>query len=93
MITYTTLPVGAPSPPYDSMPEFGRTEDVRRYFGIKRGTLYNLHKERQIKGHVLRRNGNIKGIRLWNMQSIRDYIYSNVEKEAAWLAIYAHQHL
>jgi hypothetical protein len=58
--------------------EFLRTEDVRRVFGIKRGTLYNLHKARSVRGAVIRRRGNTKGIRVWDAQSIRDYIQSQM---------------
>jgi hypothetical protein len=57
-------------------PEFGRTADVTRHFGIKRGTLYNLHHERKVRGVVLRVRGKQKGVRLWDMQSIRDFILS-----------------
>lgn len=57
-------------------PEWGTTHDVRRIFGIKRGTLYNLHCDRKVSGKVLRSRGKVKGVRLWDMQSIRDFILS-----------------
>ena len=60
------------------MPEFGRTPDVERYFGIKKGTLYNLLEQGKIRGVVLRPSGHMKGVRLWDMLSIRDYIYSQM---------------
>ena len=56
--------------------EFGRTEHVARQFGIKRGTLYNLYGDGKVRGCVLRVRGKQKGVRLWDMQSIRDYIRS-----------------
>jgi hypothetical protein len=56
--------------------EWGRTDDVQRVFGIKRGTLYNLHSDRQINGKVLRVRGQLKGVRLWDMDSIRRYVES-----------------
>jgi hypothetical protein len=59
--------------------EFGRTEHVFRQFGIKRGTLYNLHGEGKVRGCVLRVKGRQKGVRLWDMQSIRDYIRSQFD--------------
>jgi hypothetical protein len=59
------------------VPEFGRTEDVRRHFGIKKGTLYNLHKQRKVRGRVMRVMGEFKGVRLWDMGSIRDCILKN----------------
>ena len=57
-------------------PEFGTSDDVRKYYGIKKGTLYNLHKLRKVRGKVLRVTGQFKGVRLWDMGSIRDYIQS-----------------
>ena len=59
------------------LPEFGRTEDVQRHFGIKKGTLYNLHKQRKVRGKFLRVTGEFKGVRLWDMASIRDFIVKN----------------
>jgi hypothetical protein len=56
------------------LPEFGRTPDATRTFGLKRGTLYNLLADRKIKGVVLRSRGQTSGCRLWDMGSIRDYI-------------------
>ena len=60
-------------------PEFGRTIDVQRHDGIKRGTLYNLHADGKIKGVLLRVRGQKSGVRLWDMASIRDYIRSQME--------------
>ena len=60
-------------------PEFGRTPDVEKVFGIKKGTLYNLFEKQKIRGYNLRHTGHVKGVRLWDMASIRDYIYSQVD--------------
>lgn len=57
-------------------PEFGTSDDVRKYYGIKKGTLYNLHKLGKVRGKVLRVTGEFKGVRLWDMGSIREYILS-----------------
>ena len=62
-----------------TLPEFGRTGDVNRLFGLKRGTLYNLHTEGKIKGVLLRVRGNKSGVRLWNLRSILNFIYSQME--------------
>ena len=67
----------------DVMPEFGRTPDVEKYFGIKRGTLYNLLDQGKIKGAVLRQAGCLKGVRLWHMASVRAYILSQMQDSAA----------
>ena len=65
------------------MPEFGRTPDVEKYFGIKKGTLYNLLKKGKVHGVVLRPSGQTKGVRLWDLASIRGYIYSEMNQSAA----------
>jgi len=36
------------------MPEFGCTPDVERFFGIKKGTLYNVLEQGKTRGVVLR---------------------------------------
>jgi hypothetical protein len=54
--------------------EFGRTADCNRQFGIKRGSLYNLHNDGKIKGCLLRVRGQKSGVRLWDMESVRTYI-------------------
>ena len=67
----------------EAMPEFGRTPDVEKYFGIKKGTLYNLHDQGKIKGVVLRQAGCLKGVRLWHMASVREYIFTQMEGSEA----------
>ena len=67
-------------------PEFGTSDDVRKYFGIKKGTLYNLHKLGKVRGKVLRITGEFKGVRLWDMGSIRTYIHSQAEESLALAA-------
>jgi hypothetical protein len=62
------------------IPEFGSTEDVRRCFGIKKGTLYNLHKQRKVRGKVLRVTGDFKGVRIWDMSSVRAFIDSQSDE-------------
>lgn len=62
----------------------GRTPDVERYFGIKKGTLYNLHDQGKIKGVVLRKAGSLKGVRLWHMASVREYIFTQMECSASF---------
>jgi hypothetical protein len=67
-------------------PEFGTSDDVRKYFGIKKGTLYNLHKMRKVRGKVLRVTGQFKGVRLWDMQSVRACILSQEDAQNIGLA-------
>jgi hypothetical protein len=79
----TTAPVQA-GDFTDAQPEFGRTPDATRVFGLKRGTLYNLHADGKITGVVLRSRGTKSGCRLWDMESIRQYIRQcQTEGEAA----------
>jgi hypothetical protein len=58
----------------DATKEFGRDRDVHAVYSLKRGTLYNLHAQGKIRGVLLRVCGQKSGIRLWDMQSIGDYI-------------------
>jgi hypothetical protein len=55
-------------------PEFLRTNDVRKIFGIPRGSLYGLAKLGKIKGCLLRIRGAKSGLRLWSVDSIRTYL-------------------
>ncbi len=71
---FTTAPVIAANCG-DVLPEFGRWQDVQRIFGIKRGTLYLLVAEGRIKSVSLRRRGNLKGCRLYYLQSISEYLH------------------
>lgn len=57
-----------------SQQEFGSSEDVRRCFGIKKGTLYNLQKFKKVRSISVPVTGKSKGVRLWDFQSIRNYI-------------------
>ena len=77
----TTAPVEA-GDFTEVMPEFGRTPDVEKHFGIKRGTLYNLLDQGKIKGAVLPQTGCLKGVRLWHMASVREYIFTQMESSA-----------
>lgn len=63
------------------LPEFGRTEDVQRLFGIKRGSLYNLHKKRKVESSLLRIAGKTSGIRLWYLQGIREYLMAVMKEQ------------
>ncbi len=77
---FTTKPVFAGNCT-DVMPEFGRWQDVQRLFGIKRGTLYLLVAEGHIKSVSLRRKGNLKGCRLYYLQSVSDYLHRLLDEQ------------
>ena len=58
-------------------PEFLRVKDVELMFGIKRGKLYGLIREGKVKSKTLRSRGTIRGVRLIDAQSVRDFIHSS----------------
>lgn len=71
----------APGDTSQCLPEFGRTNDVAKLYGIKRGVLYALHDERKVKSVILRTKGSSKGVRLWHLESIRDYLYQELRAQ------------
>ena len=60
-------------------PEFLRVKGVELMFGIKRGKLYALINEGKIKSKTLRSRGTVRGIRLIDIQSVREFINSSEE--------------
>lgn len=60
-------------------PEFGRDKDALFNFGLKRGTLRNLHNQGKIRGVLLRVCGSKSGVRLWDMASIRRFIEAEMK--------------
>jgi hypothetical protein len=52
-----------------TLPEFGRVNDVQKIFGVKRGILYRWIKEQRIKSVCIREAGNIQGVRLIHLAS------------------------
>lgn len=64
------------------LPEFVRVNDVQKWFGIKRGLLYRWIKMGKVKSVCIRESGNIQGVRLIHLASVRDYINSQLEKAA-----------
>jgi hypothetical protein len=74
----TTAPVQA-SPAYDA--EFCDNGGAFLRFGLRRSLLYELHKLGLIKGVSLRRRGTARGKRLWSIDSIRQYLESQMEED------------
>jgi hypothetical protein len=64
------------------LPEFGRTDDVKRLFGIPRGSLYNLYKRGEVRSVLWRIEGSKSGIRLWFLPGIRDKLKSMLNQQA-----------
>jgi hypothetical protein len=61
------------------LPEFGRVPDVQKLFGVKRGILYRWIGEGKIKSVCIREPGNIQGVRLIHLESVRNYINSQMQ--------------
>jgi hypothetical protein len=70
----TSAPIEA-SEADNVQPEWVRTGDLRRLFGISRGSCYNLAKMGKIKGVLLRVRGQKSGVRLWSVDSVRRCIH------------------
>jgi hypothetical protein len=61
--------------------EWADAEEVERLFSITRGTLYNLAESGQIKSAFIRaRLGSRKGVRLFNVQSIRELLEASTTR-------------
>ena len=79
----TTVAPIAPGDCGAALPEFGRLADVRRLFGLKRSFTYQLINEGKIRSVSLRKAGAKTGCRLIHMQSVRDYLTSQMEGGAS----------
>jgi hypothetical protein len=64
-------------------PEFAGYKKIRELFDLSRTHLFRLSVERKIRTVSLRQLGKGKGRRLYDVQSVRDYLTSNMETEAA----------
>ena len=73
---YTTAPVTA-SPVNDA--EFVDCKGLEAGWGIKRSLAYALLSEGAIRGVSLRRDGQLKGKRLFDVASVRSYLKSRME--------------
>lgn len=62
-------------------PEWARPSDITRMFGIKRTTLWNLLKEGRIRSASLRQRHQIRGTRVVNIQSVRDYLEAQSQSQ------------
>jgi hypothetical protein len=60
-------------------PEFVRVNQLYKIFGLKRGIIYRWINEGRIKSVCLREPGNIQGVRLIHLASVRDYINSQMQ--------------
>ena len=61
-----------------ALPEFADHRTARVLFGLSRSYLYNLASERKIRSVSLRKPGALKGRRLFDCASIREFLQSTV---------------
>lgn len=79
-ILTTTLPVIAEGNLY---PEFAGHAKMRDLFDLSRTHLYRLSSEGKIRSVSLRERGKTRGRRLYDVQSVRDFLAANIEVEVA----------
>lgn len=72
----TTAPVTV-SPPSDA--EFVDAPGLQARFGIKRSLAYTLLAEGAIRGVSLRRRGQLRGKRLFDVASVRQFLREQME--------------
>jgi hypothetical protein len=63
----------------NALPEFADHRTARALFGLSRSHLYILANERKIRSVSIRKPGALKGRRLFDCASIRDFIAAQVE--------------
>lgn len=67
--------------------EFCRPGDCLRLFGLKRGYVYELEKNKLIRTCAIRRPGQVRGIKLIHVASVREFLHAQMEKSNAALAV------
>lgn len=75
-----TIPLfgGAKRPPQHIEPEFVDVPGLEQGWGIKRSLAYQLLAKGKISGVSLRRKGKYRGKRLFSVQSVRQFIASEM---------------
>ena len=78
----TTVPLigGATSPPRHIDPEFVDCKGLEAGWGIKRSLAYQLLADGKIRGVSLRRRNQIRGKRLFSVDSIRAFLREQMEE-------------
>jgi hypothetical protein len=76
-----TVPLigGATRPPQHIDPEFVDCKGLEAGWGIKRSLAYQLLADGAIKGVSLRRRGQLRGKRLFSVDSVRQFLRSQME--------------
>jgi hypothetical protein len=78
-----TVPLigGAARPPQHIDPEFVDCRGLEAGWGIKRSFAYALLADGKIEGVSLRRGDQVRGKRLFSLESVRAYLNSKLENE------------
>lgn len=76
-----TVPLfgGAERPPQHIEPEFVDCKGLEAGWGIKRSLAYQLLADGKIKGVSLRRRNQIRGKRLFSVDSVRQFLREQME--------------
>jgi len=76
-----TVPLigGATRPPQHIDPEFVDCKRLEAGWGIKRSLAYQLLADGVIKGVSLRRRGQLRGKRLFSVDSVREFLREQME--------------
>jgi hypothetical protein len=76
-----TVPLvgGATRPPQHIDPEFVDCKGLEAGWGIKRSLAYQLLADGAIRGVSLRRRGQLRGKRLFSVDSVREYLRKQME--------------
>lgn len=77
----TTAPVSAAQANATHEPEFLDAVGLQSRFGIKRSLAYALLADGAIRGVSLRRRGQVRGKRLFAVESVREFLRSQMEGE------------
>ena len=70
---------GATRPPQHIDPEFVDCKGLEAGWGIKRSLAYQLLADGAIKGVSLRRRGQLRGKRLFSVDSVREFLRKRME--------------
>jgi len=62
-----------------ALPEFADHHTAKRLFGLSRSYLYKLADERRIRSVSIRKPGALKGRRLFDCASIREFLQSQTQ--------------
>lgn len=76
-----TVPLigGATTPPQHIQPEFVDCKGLEAGWGIKRSLAYQLLADGEIQGVSLRRRNQIRGKRLFSVDSVRRFLQQQME--------------